>query len=64
MGVDLTSVDFETANSHRGSACSVGMVKVRAITCGRMSDAINPLSAGAAHQNQGFRVARELVPRI
>lgn len=29
MGVDFTSLDFETANSFRGSPCSVGLVKVR-----------------------------------
>lgn len=29
MGIDFTAIDFETANSHSASACSVGMVKVR-----------------------------------
>lgn len=29
MSVDFTAVDFETANSYRGSPCSVGLVKVR-----------------------------------
>ncbi|MBB5633793.1 DNA polymerase-3 subunit epsilon [Cryobacterium mesophilum] len=29
MGLDFTAIDFETANSHNASACSVGMVKVR-----------------------------------
>lgn len=29
MSLDFTAVDFETANSYRGSPCSVGMVKVR-----------------------------------
>lgn len=29
MGLDFTAIDFETANSHSASACSVGMVKVR-----------------------------------
>jgi DNA polymerase-3 subunit epsilon len=29
MGLDFTAIDFETANRHRGSACSVGVVKVR-----------------------------------
>lgn len=29
MSLDFTAVDFETANSHRGSPCSVGLVKVR-----------------------------------
>ena len=27
-GISFTAVDFETANSHRGSACAVGLVKV------------------------------------
>lgn len=30
MGLDFTAVDFETANGFIGSACSVGLVKVRA----------------------------------
>lgn len=29
MSVDFTAIDFETANGFRGSACSVGVVKVR-----------------------------------
>jgi DNA polymerase-3 subunit epsilon len=29
MALDFTAIDFETANSHSASACSVGMVKVR-----------------------------------
>jgi DNA polymerase III epsilon subunit-like protein len=29
MTLDFTAIDFETANSNRGSACSVGLVKVR-----------------------------------
>ncbi|RII42704.1 exonuclease [Galactobacter valiniphilus] len=29
MAVDFTAIDFETANGFRGSACSVGLVKVR-----------------------------------
>ena len=29
MALDFTAIDFETANSYRGSPCSVGMVKVR-----------------------------------
>jgi DNA polymerase III epsilon subunit-like protein len=29
MTLDLTAIDFETANSYRGSPCSVGLVKVR-----------------------------------
>lgn len=29
MGVDFTSIDFETANGFRGSPCSVGLSKVR-----------------------------------
>jgi DNA polymerase III epsilon subunit-like protein len=29
MGLDFTAIDFETANSYRGSPCSVGLVKVR-----------------------------------
>jgi DNA polymerase III epsilon subunit-like protein len=29
MTVDFTAIDFETANSYRGSPCSVGLVKVR-----------------------------------
>ena len=29
MPLDFTAIDFETANSHSASACSVGMVKVR-----------------------------------
>lgn len=29
MTLDFTAIDFETANSYRGSPCSVGMVKVR-----------------------------------
>lgn len=27
--LDFTTIDFETANSHRGSPCSVGLVRVR-----------------------------------
>src|SRR3954447_24347087 len=30
MSIDFTAMDFETANSHRGSPCSVGLTKVRA----------------------------------
>ncbi|MFT4148218.1 MAG: exonuclease domain-containing protein [Micrococcaceae bacterium] len=29
MSIDFTAIDFETANGFRGSACSVGLVKVR-----------------------------------
>lgn len=29
MGLNFTAIDFETANSHSASACSVGLVKVR-----------------------------------
>jgi DNA polymerase-3 subunit epsilon len=29
VSLDFTAVDFETANSYRGSPCSVGLVKVR-----------------------------------
>jgi hypothetical protein len=29
MSLDFTAIDFETANSYRGSPCSVGPVKVR-----------------------------------
>ena len=29
MALDFTAIDFETANSYRGSPCSVGLVKVR-----------------------------------
>ncbi|MBK0422649.1 3'-5' exoribonuclease [Leucobacter sp. CSA2] len=29
MPVDFTAIDFETANSHPSSACSVGLVRVR-----------------------------------
>jgi len=29
MSLDFAAIDFETANSYRGSACSVGMVRVR-----------------------------------
>ena len=29
MPVDFTAIDFETANSHSASACSVGLVRVR-----------------------------------
>lgn len=29
MGLDFTTLDFETANSHRGSVCAVGLVRVR-----------------------------------
>jgi DNA polymerase III epsilon subunit-like protein len=28
-GISFTAIDFETANGHRGSACAVGLVKVR-----------------------------------
>lgn len=28
-GLDFVAVDFETANRHRGSACSVGLIRVR-----------------------------------
>ncbi|MFC9351635.1 exonuclease domain-containing protein [Arthrobacter sp. NPDC057013] len=28
-GITFTAIDFETANSYRGSACAVGLVKVR-----------------------------------
>ncbi len=30
MALDFTAIDFETANSSRASACSVGLVRVRA----------------------------------
>ena len=29
-GLDFVAIDFETANRHRGSACSVGLIRVRA----------------------------------
>jgi DNA polymerase-3 subunit epsilon len=29
VGIDFTAVDFETANGFRGSACAVGLVRVR-----------------------------------
>lgn len=29
MPIDFTAIDFETANSHAASACSVGLVRVR-----------------------------------
>jgi DNA polymerase III epsilon subunit-like protein len=29
MSLDFTAIDFESANSYRGSPCSVGLVKVR-----------------------------------
>lgn len=29
MSLDFAAIDFETANSYRGSACSVGMVRIR-----------------------------------
>lgn len=29
MSLDFAAIDFETANSNRGSACSVGMVRIR-----------------------------------
>ena len=29
MPVDFTAIDFETANSHASSACSVGLVRIR-----------------------------------
>ena len=29
MSLDFAAIDFETANGHRGSACSVGMVRIR-----------------------------------
>ncbi|MGO1570736.1 MAG: 3'-5' exonuclease [Canibacter sp.] len=29
MPIDFTAIDFETANGHASSACSVGLVKVR-----------------------------------
>lgn len=29
MSLDFTAIDFETANSYRGSPCSVGLVKIR-----------------------------------
>jgi DNA polymerase-3 subunit epsilon len=29
VALNFTAIDFETANSYRGSPCSVGMVKVR-----------------------------------
>ncbi|MGO1735200.1 MAG: 3'-5' exonuclease [Leucobacter sp.] len=29
MPIDFTAIDFETANSHAASACSVGLAKVR-----------------------------------
>jgi DNA polymerase III subunit epsilon len=29
MSLDFTAIDFETANSYRGSPCSVGLAKVR-----------------------------------
>jgi DNA polymerase-3 subunit epsilon len=29
MGMDFVAIDFETANGHAGSACSVGLVRIR-----------------------------------
>lgn len=29
MAIDFTAIDFETANRHMASACSVGLVKIR-----------------------------------
>ena len=29
MAVDFVAIDFETANGFRGSACAVGLVRVR-----------------------------------
>ncbi|WGD38341.1 3'-5' exonuclease [Lysinibacter sp. HNR] len=43
MPVDFTAIDFETANSHGASACSVGLVKVRnSIIVDRASWLIRP----------------------
>lgn len=43
MPIDFTAIDFETANSHPSSACSVGMVKVRdGRVVGRVSWLIRP----------------------
>lgn len=41
--VDFTAIDFETANSHGASACSVGLVKVRnSVAVDRVSWLIKP----------------------
>lgn len=43
MPVDFTALDFETANSHPSSACSVGLVRVRdGAVVERTSWLINP----------------------
>ncbi len=43
MPVDFTAIDFETANSHGASACSVGLVKVRnSVMVDRVSWLIKP----------------------
>lgn len=49
MPVDFTAIDFETANSHPSSACSVGMVRVRAgVVVDRVHWLIRPPAAHAA----------------
>lgn len=55
MSLDYTAIDFETANSFRGSPCSVGLVKVRD---GRPVDRLHLLirpPVGADHFD-GFNV--------
>lgn len=47
VSFDFTAIDFETANSYRGSPCSVGLVKVRD---GRIVDESNTL----IHPPAGF----------
>lgn len=47
MSLDFTAIDFETANSYRGSPCSVGLVRVRD---GRIAD----ISGTLIHPPAGF----------
>jgi DNA polymerase III epsilon subunit-like protein len=49
MTLNFTAIDFETANSHRGSPCSVGLVRVRdGQVVGESSSLIRP-PAGFDH---------------
>jgi DNA polymerase III subunit epsilon len=55
MTLDFTAIDFETANSHRGSPCSVGLVKVRGgLVVDEISTLIHP-PAGFGHFD-GFNI--------
>ena len=50
MSVNFTAIDFETANSYRGSPCSVGLVKVRD---GRIVDESSTMIHPPVHGHSG-----------